>query len=212
MSCDNLMDSLLKWKNNLVRKKEGTTEKNCSGEAKWFKDLQNLEMENPSCQIWDVRHCAVIYGECVCVLVFVCFWVVALRGLTIRTGRHVRQLQWETRASEFSWPRARSWSRTHSYPDGGVVVALLCVQQRSRAAACAELQLQAAVVLDGSTGVPQCSRQQHVPLAALTQTVVQASGTVQRKRCICRDVWEKHNESIMDPFACLYISDTVLYI
>lgn len=123
-------------------------------------------------QIWDVRHCAVRCWECGCVFVFARFWVVALGGLTSR-----QQLQWTERGSEFS---QLAVSPEHTYPDGGVVGALLCMQQRSRATACAELQLQAAVFRDGSAGVLQGSCQQHISLVSLTQAVVQTTRTVQR--------------------------------
>jgi len=94
LSCDDLMDSLLKRKNNLVRKKQ-----NCSGDENWFKDPQNLEEEiRPAKSEMCDTLCCDLRWVCVCV----CVWVVAL---TI-------QMQWERRASEFSWLRA---THTHTH-------------------------------------------------------------------------------------------------
>lgn len=75
-----------------------------------------------------------------------------------------------------------------SYLDGGVVAALLHVQQSASLAARPELDLQAAGPRQLGGGALQGPSQQDVPFGSLLQGVVQPAGAIQGQGGVCRGV------------------------
>lgn len=82
-----------------------------------------------------------------------------------------------------------------SYLDGGVVAALLHMQQRASLAARPKLDLQAAGARRLRGGALQGPSQQDVSFGSLLQGVVQPAGAVQRQGGVCRGVCGRERKS-----------------